>query len=297
MIKTTVICFGEILWDVFPDKKVIGGAPLNVALRLHSFGVPVKIVSSIGQDNLGKEISAYVQKCGLPLDFIQTDEELATGAVTVTLNEAGSASYVINKPVAWDAIELSPELILAVGEAPFFLFGSLAARGAMNRHTLQALLEVANTRIFDVNLRKPDYDISMVYELMQKADVVKLNDEELEEVCVELGCQDTNLNDQIGWLSKISHTKTVCVTKGGEGAVLFFNNKFYENEGFNVEVADTVGAGDSFLATLIKGLLIDQKHPSEALERACAVGALVASKEGANCNISGEEIKQFVQGV
>jgi len=229
----------------------------------------------------------------LSLDFIQKHKALKTGTVFVTLDKKGSASYEISKPVAWDAIHPTSELIGAVKKAPFFVFGSLAARGNYNRMTLQRLLDVANTKIFDVNLRAPHYDISMVYELMQIADFIKMNDEEMEEICDALGCQETDQESQVKWLVQTTDTNTICITKGGDGALLYFENVYYDHDGYKIKVKDTVGAGDSFLATLINELLLEQNSPRASLIKACAVGALVASKEGANCVITQEEITQL----
>ena len=294
MRANQVICFGEILWDVFPQKRIIGGAPLNVALRLHSYNSEVAIISRIGDDQLGSEITAYLTENGMLQEFIQTDKELPTGRVDITLNESGSASYEIQKPVAWDVIEISPQLIEAVKESPFFLFGSLAIRGGFNRETLRRLLLVANTKIFDVNLRSPHYHISMVYELMQQADFIKLNDDELLEVCDVLGCQETEMKNQIEWLLKITNATSVCVTRGDAGALLYHEGEFFEHDGFKVTVVDTVGAGDSFLATLIHYLFLKNLKAAHALEMACGLGALVASKEGANCLISENELQDFI---
>ncbi len=294
MAARQVICFGEILWDVFPDKKVIGGAPLNVTSRLHSFGVPVGIISCIGDDENGSKVLEHLKEWELTKEFVQIHPNLKTGTVSITLDESGSATYVINKPVAWDAIKLTSELISAVKETPFFLFGSLAARGAMNRNTLQALLNVARYPIFDVNLRPPHFDISMVYELMQYSAFIKLNDEELEILCDRLGCEAEKVAEQIQWLATVTKTKGICVTRGANGAVLLIDNQFYDHEGFQVKVRDTVGAGDSFLATLVNELLLKKAAPDEALKNACAVGALVASKEGANCSIDREELERFI---
>jgi fructokinase len=295
MRANQVICFGEILWDVFPQKRIIGGAPLNVALRLHSYNADVAIISRIGDDSMGKEITQYLTQNGLFQELIQLDKKLPTGEVAITLNEGGSAAYEIKKPVAWDAIALSPQLMEAVQEAPFFLFGSLAIRGSFNRETLRRLLPAANTKIFDINLRAPHYHISMVYELMQQSDFIKLNDEELAEVCEALGCQESAMKNQIQWLIKITKAASVCVTRGDAGALLFHESEFYEHDGFGVNVVDTVGAGDSFLATLIHSLLLKKDNPHNALKTACAVGAIVASKEGANCVISEKELQDFIR--
>ncbi|NND63400.1 MAG: carbohydrate kinase [Flavobacteriaceae bacterium] len=290
-----VVCFGEILWDVFPNRRVIGGAPLNVALRLHSFGARTKIVSSIGEDNLGDEVKEYLKQYNFPQDSIHLDPELPTGSVEVSLDESGSASYEIVKPVAWDRITLNEHIIETVESASVFLFGSLALRGRINRNTIASLLQKANYKVFDVNLRPPHYDISMVYELIQQSDFVKLNDEELDEVCKELGGPETDIKAQIQWLEKVTNTKSICVTRGGEGAILKYEDKFYEHPGFKVQVADTVGAGDSFLATLVYQLVLQKNDPDTSLSHACAVGALVASKEGANCEISEEEVLNFLK--
>jgi fructokinase len=295
MDKTQLICFGEILWDIFPHHKVIGGAPLNVALRLHAFNAQVQIISSLGKDEHGEAVLGYLGKQELSKDLIQQHETLETGTVLITLDESGSATYEIRKPVAWDAIALTPAMVAAVKEAPFFLFGSLALRGTYNHSTLRRLLEVANTRIFDVNLRPPYYDISMIYELMQLADFIKLNDEELEEVCAGLGCQETTMELQVAWLVKITKTPSICVTMGDKGALLFYKSKFYDHPGYKVMVNDTVGAGDSFLATLINELFLNENSPQDSLARACAIGALVASKAGANCGISEVEISELME--
>ena len=294
MNDINVICFGEILWDVYPDKRIIGGAPLNVALRLHSYGTEVKIISCIGTDENGKMVHDYLIENNLSQEFIQKHPTLKTGSVVITLDKKGSANYEISKPVAWDAIQLTPALIDAVKMAPFFLFGSLAARGSYNRITLDRLLEIAGTKIFDANLRQPHYDISMIYELMQKADFIKLNNEELEEICSVLGCREKDLESQINWLVQTTNTNSICITKGEDGAILYYKGNFYDHDGYKIKVKDTVGAGDSFLATLINELLVKENSPQAALAKACAVGALVASKEGANCIIDNEEIAQLI---
>ncbi len=291
---TDLICFGEILWDVFPDRKVIGGAPLNVVLRAHSLGARVGIISRLGEDEDGEKALHYIKEQGVSTDWIQKDADLPTGNVQITLDESGSASYVISKPVAWDNIRLSREILHEVREASLFLFGSLALRGLVNRDTISVLLNTSTYKVFDVNLRAPHYDISMIYELMQRSDFVKMNDEELGEICTELGCQETTMKSQILWLEKVSSTCAICVTRGGDGALLYWNNEFYDHPGYKVEVADTVGAGDSFLATLINELLINKHDAPTSLAKACAVGALVASKEGANCEVKEEEIEDLI---
>lgn len=285
------ICYGEILWDVFPDGKTLGGAPLNVALRLQSLDAKVKMISKLGSDNLAEETLNSLADFNFDTSLIQTDKELETGAVLVTLDKGGSASYEIKEPVAWDAIVLTPENKKAVSETDMFIFGSLAARSKTSKITLLALLEFAKYAVFDVNFRKPHYDLQEVLELMNKAQFVKMNEEELEEICSFLDYKNSSFEKNLAFLSKQTNTDTLCVTRGDAGAVLYQNSKLFTHPGYPVKVVDTVGAGDSFLAGLLFQL-IKQQNPEKALAFACALGSLVASKKGANARISEEEIAQ-----
>ena len=293
--KFDIVCFGEVLWDVFPDNAVIGGAPLNVALRCQSLGFNTAMISKVGNDDYGAKILDFLKKRNLSIDFIQKDDQLPTGKVMVNLDEAGTASYKIISPVAWDAIELTDHIKGLVSESKVLVFGSLVCRNEKSRSTLKALINLAAIKVFDVNLRPPDYDLSMLIELMESSDLVKMNSEELREISNYLRLSNLSEEQIIEEIGKRTKTKTICITKGGEGAVLFHEGQFYAQKGFRVKVADTVGAGDSFLATLITELVILKSHPKEALKKACAIGSLVASKSGANPILSGEEILKMIQ--
>ncbi len=294
MSDVQVTCFGEVLWDIFPTHKVIGGAPLNVALRLQSLGVSVAMISSVGDDEIGNDVVEYLRQNSMELSYIQKDSNHPTGQVIVTLNENGSASYRIHKPVAWDTILLNKVNVELVSNSEVFVFGSLVCRESTSKETLFNLIEHANYKVFDANLRPPDYTMKLVNKLMQKADFIKMNDEEIDEICAELGHEKTSLEDQIAFIANDTDTKTICITKGSDGAVLYQNNTFYYNEGYKVVVEDTVGAGDSFLATLITKLLLQSWTPQKSIDYACAVGSLVASKKGANATIAPFEIEEML---
>ena len=289
-----VICFGEVLWDIFPEGEKIGGAPLNVALRLKALGISTSIVSKVGEDQLGQRLIEFVRKQGLETQHIQEDQQFETGKVNVTLDQNGSASYDIAYPTAWDKIKLNPLLEEKVSEADIFLYGSLIARDDVSHQALQRLLSIAPYKVFDVNLRAPHYTKELLIDLMLKADLIKFNDEELDEVSRAMGCSDKTLEEQLTFIAKQTNTKQICVTKGGDGALLFLDNRLYDQKGFKVKVVDTVGAGDSFLATLLEGLL-KEKKPEVALENACAMGAMVASNAGANPKITPEELNHFIE--
>jgi len=292
-MKIKAVCFGEVLWDVFPDKARIGGAPLNVVSRLSATGIETEIISRIGTDQKGKDILAYLKGNNVGTENIQTDATYPTGMVQVTLSNSGSATYEISYPSAWDKIEVSKSSINSVSKADVFIFGSLVCRDEISRNTLFSLLESANYKVFDINLRPPHYQKEVLQQLMQKADFIKFNDEELFEIAAMLGSSFNSLEQNLLFISEKTNTPSICVTKGSHGAVLLSEGKLVYNSGYQIKVKDTVGAGDSFLASLIAKLLT-KENPQKALDYACAVGALVAGSEGANPKLEVEEIKKFM---
>ena len=290
---SNIVCFGEILWDVFSTHKKIGGAPLNVALRAKSFNNDVAMISAIGNDNLGKALLSYLKEHEINTECIQVLKQYKTGEVKVFLDEKGSASYTIDYPCAWDKIELKDSLIETVKASDALVFGSLITRDDISKQTLFELLEYANYKIFDLNLRPPHYTKETLVFLMEKANFIKLNDDELYEVSAFLGSKSSSLEQNIHYIAKTTNTKRICVTKGAHGAVLLYDGLLYYNSGYRIKVVDTVGAGDSFLGTLVSQLL-NKINPQEAIDYACAVGALVAQSEGANPKISKPMIDAFL---
>ena len=151
------VCYGEVLWDVFPTHKKIGGAPLNVALRLQSFGIEVKMISQVGKDPAGKDIKTYLEDQNMPTAHIGVNHEYDTGLVNVELNENGNASYDIIYPCAWDKIPVSEQMLEIVAESNALIFGSLICRDKVSKNTLMQLLDKSKFSVFDVNLRPPIY--------------------------------------------------------------------------------------------------------------------------------------------
>lgn len=289
----TFVCFGEVLWDVFPDHEKIGGAPLNVALRLNSFGDNVAMISAVGNDDLGNQLIGYLNENILTTEYIQVHNEHQTGKVNVTLDSKGSASYEIKYPVSWDYIELNDENVKLAKRSKVFIYGSLVCRNSVSKQTLFKLLDHANFKVFDVNLRAPFYSFELLSELMGKANFVKFNDEELELIAKNLNSGKIRLEDNVKFIAQKFDVSHICVTRGGEGAVLYIDGQFYYNSGYPVKVKDTVGAGDSFLASLVYKIT-NKTNPQDALNFACAVGALVAASEGANPKLSELDIKKMI---
>ena len=284
-----IVCFGEVLWDVFPKHKKIGGAPLNVALRLQSFQNEVALISCLGDDKLGNELLLELQKHRISSLYIQKIKAYKTSTVSISLDKNGSASYFINHPCAWDNIQVNDKLNSLVKSSEAFIFGSLIARSNTSRNTLLKLLTFSKLSVFDVNLRPPHYDINSIQVLMNAANFIKFNDDELKEISMSLGYQSASIEQTILFIAKKTNTTSIAVTLGSKGAILFFEERFFYCKGYQVEVADTDGSGDSFLATLID-VLLKGKDAQLAIDKACAVGALVAKNKGANPVISKVEI-------
>lgn len=291
--KLKAVCFGEILFDIFPTKERIGGAPLNVATRLSSLGIDTEMISKVGDDIKGEELLAYLKANKIRTDNIEKDETHPTGKVKVQLSLSGSATYIIEKPVAWDHITTTDAMLKSVEQADFFVFGSLVCRDEVSRKTLFDLLPKGKYNILDLNLRPPNYSKELLIKLMEYTDFIKFNDDELFEVAEMLGSKYNSLEQNLLFMAVKFPDRTICVTKGRHGAVLMRDKKLYYNSGYKVKVKDTVGAGDSFLGTLIASLM-NGESPQSSLDFACAMGAMVAAHDGANPQLDGETIKYFM---
>jgi fructokinase len=277
-LKYPVVCFGEILWDFLPNGKMPGGAPVNVAYHLKMLGKNPAVISRVGNDELGKELIRLFEKKNIETAFIQTDPVHATGKVLVEIKENHEVEYEIVKPVAWDFIEWNEKLFSIVEKAKYFVFGSLVTRNKESKNTLFKCLEIAQTKVLDINLRPPHFDKKILKELFEKADILKLNVAELRQISSWYNDYN-NDEERIKSLKEKFGIETIIVTKGSAGAILYINDLFYYHPGYHVSVVDTVGSGDSFLSAIISKLL-DQASSEETLDFANAVGAFVSSKAG-----------------
>jgi fructokinase len=274
-----VLCVGELLWDALPAGLFLGGAPFNVACYLSAAGVPTTMVSRVGADRLGEEAVRRAQRYGVGTDLVQVDPTLPTGFVGATIDESGQPTYVIEDAVAWDAIEASDVLLARAGRARAIVFGSLAQRHATTRRTIERLWEGSALQVFDINLRPPFEDRDVIRGSLQRADVVKVNREELHRLASWFELPNGDRESASALSGKFS-CPVVCVTRGAAGAGLWRDDTWTEHEGFKVEVRDTVGAGDAFLAVLLAGLLSGADSET-LLKNANRIGADVASRAGA----------------
>ncbi|PRY05708.1 fructokinase [Pontibacter ummariensis] len=292
LTEKLIFSFGESLWDCLPDGRQPGGAPMNIALHLHRLGAPVRLISRIGEDALGQELADYLRQHSLHLDFLQTDPIHPTGTVAVTLAENGDAAYDIVQPVAWDFI--AEEAALQAVEQNMIVYSSLASRNETSRNTLLHLLPRTSFRAFDLNLRPPFYDQELIETLGRKADLLKMNGEEFALLKAWYGAKDVSAEEALKKISTALENPMICVTAGSEGAWLLQEGQVYFQPAFKVQVKDTIGAGDAFLAALLKQLL-ESAPPQQCLQYACAVGAFVASKEGANPAYTPQDIDAMLR--
>ena len=289
----SIVCFGEALWDMLPQGAQPGGAPMNVAIHLKKQGINPWLVSRIGKDGLGKDLEQFLLNSGLDLLYLQRDDLLPSGKVKVHLDVNKNALYEICEPAAWDNIQLTGNLIKLAAKADLIVFGSLASRNETTRKTLLHLL--GNTRalkLLDVNLRPPFNKRDLVEPLLFRAEFIKMNEEELEEIAKwnDMSGSETEL---VRRLSVYYSCPYICITRGAKGALFWFRGQIVQHQGFNVKAVDTVGAGDGFLAALIAKL--SEQYPVEkALEFACATGAFIASQSGAVPSYSKNNIECLI---
>ncbi len=280
-----ILCFGEILWDFLPKGLFPGGAPFNVGYHLHQLGQPVELLSGIGRDKLGDELVRRLDNWGISKEGITFHAGLPTGTVVANTGPNGDATYTITPSVAWDQVLISEDIVRLAIHARAVVFGSLALRSPVNRTTLDRLFQVMPKtawRVFDVNLRTPHDDLGLVRNLAGRTTLLKLNAEEAARIV--LNSESEEPGSEEGLARTLAHDKgcrIVCITAAERGAGLLIDDQWFWETGQKVNVVDTVGAGDAFLARLLSHLLMEDTSPAEALASACRHGEWVASEFGA----------------
>ena len=285
MTRPTILCFGEILWDFLPEGLFPGGAPFNVSYHLHQLDTDVRLLSGIGRDTLGDELLRRLKHWGIRTDLLAIHQDLPTGTVIASLSESGDAKYEITPSVAWDQITVAEDATRAAVGAHAVVYGSLAQRTPFNRAALERLFSVLPAeawRVFDVNLRAPHDDLDLVRDLAASATLLKLNADEAARIVLGADREEPGSEEALARaLAQDRDTRIVCITAASRGAGLLIDGTWHWEDGQPVEVADTIGAGDAFLARLLSHLLIGDRSPAEALISACRHGEWVASQRGA----------------
>jgi fructokinase len=294
--KRIIVGLGELLWDLLPGGRQLGGAPANFAYFTNLLGDRGVVASRVGEDELGREAAARLRQLGSSADYLQYDPAHFTGTAQVAVDSAGQPKFEIVQPVAWDFLQWTPAWKQLAERADAVCFGSLAQRSPASRETIQQFLRSTRPqalRVFDVNLRPPFYSAEVLAESLPLAHVIKLNLDELPVVARLLRIPFTGERAAAEALLRRG-ARLVCVTRGACGSLLVSEQGADEHPGFSVAVADTVGAGDSFTAALVHHYLLGASLV-EMNESANRVGAWVASQVGATPTPQGGNLESALK--
>tara|TARA_Y100000591_G_scaffold331324_1_gene364880 strand:- start:767 stop:1648 length:882 start_codon:yes stop_codon:yes gene_type:complete len=289
-----IICFGEVLWDVYTDKIEIGGAPFNVYHRLHSFGLNANFISSIGKDELGNNIINYFKNHNLNTNFLNIDKYHKTGQVLVTL-KSGEPNYNILENVAWDYIPFKKDYLKNYDGFDCIVYGSLGIRNDISFMTLKRLLSFSKFKIFDLNLRQNFYSKSKVKYLLNESDFLKINMEELLKLAIIFKLKYSHIERLIESIYLMFNLKFICVTNGSINSTIYDGNNFITIDSFKVKSIDNLGAGDNFLACFINEFFVKKNGIKNSLKIASAYGALATTKIGASPSIKPNEINRILK--
>ncbi len=285
-----IVGLGEVLWDVFPDGAELGGAPGNFAMHVNSLGMEGIVVSSIGKDSLGGKAKKIFDE--RDLKYLLTERDEPTGTVIVELDDEGKATYDFTKDSAWDYIDLSDEALTLAKECSGVCFGSLGQRSEISRNSIYKFLESTKEsciKVFDINIREDYYSKEIIEGSLKHATVLKLNDEELP-LIIDMFNLPTDEDSALKLIKDLYELDLVILTMGADGSRLYrseTDNSFIIPE--KTKVVDTVGAGDSFTATVVVGL-IKGDSLDDINKNANRVAAYVCTQKGGTPDLSSLEL-------
>lgn len=278
------LSFGEILWDIINEKPYIGGAPFNLSAHLAKMGLHSSIISSVGNDELGNEALNFLEKLDINKKFVDLKEDIPTGKVLVEFTKNNEPSYKIIENTAWDNINPEKDSLNEIlkNEWDVFCFGTLAQRSESNRNLLYYILDNIKSKhiFYDVNLRQNYYEKAWIEYSFSYASIVKVNDEEADFLSNYIFGKKLSYEEFAKQLEKKFNTKIICITRGAEGVLIYHKGELNNIPGEKVDVADTVGAGDSFSAAFLFACL-SGKSPKNAAQFAIKVASFVSSCYGA----------------
>jgi fructokinase len=281
-MKYKILGIGEVLWDLLPTGPQLGGAPANFAFHARALGAEASLVSRIGDDSWGRKILDRFRRRGLPTEGIAVDSAAPTGTVSVRISSDGQPQFTIAENVAWDRIEADPAALALASAADALCFGSLAQRSSESRNGIRRLVAAAPLnalRVFDINLRQNYYSAEVVSASLKLANVLKINEGELEVLAGMLELPGET-EERIRRLAVGYELSVVALTRGDRGSLLYRNGQWSDHPGISTRVEDTVGAGDAFTAAMIVNLLAGRSL-DEINRRANEVAAYVCAHRGA----------------
>lgn len=296
-MENKIVAFGELVWDIFGEEKVLGGAPANFIFRINTFGDKGILLSRVGIDEMGREALKRIVELGISNENVQIDPVFPTGTVHVTVDTDGRPDYSILKDVAFDHIECTAEALKIIRDADCLCFGTLVQRYGISKNTLRELIREAPkpVKFLDIKLRKDCYTKSIIENSLQYADILRLKENELYSLKNELGLFAYESKGLAKELIAEYGLDMVLVTKGRNGAFVLDKEKnYYEDPGYYIELVDTVGSGVAFSAGFMHYYLTG-KGIGESLRFGNAAGALTAATHGATKFIAKSKILDFIK--
>jgi fructokinase len=295
-----IVGIGELLWDLLPSGPRAGGAPFNFAFHCQQLGHPAVIASRVGDDHLGRQLRDEVRRLGLSDEFIQTDPTHRTGTVEVGVDSAGQPTYTITDDVAWDYLEWREDFYALIRSARTVCFGTLAQRTHLTRQTLHRFVASSRSNrstICDLNLRHPFADEETIKKSIRLADILKLNEGELDQV---RGCYDSVRRMEHLYRNDAARRRRsilcgldlalLCITRGERGCSIWTFDEEIDVAGIPIQAVDTVGAGDAFTAGLLTQMF-EGKSLAQAAHFANAFAGLVASRAGGTPTVERAEVE------
>ena len=280
-MKRYIVGLGEALWDVLPEGKKLGGAPANFAYHAAQFGLDTIAISALGEDKLAEETIDALKEHNL--NYLMPRVPYPTGTVQVTLTGDGIPTYDIKENVAWDNIPLTDEMLEIAKNARAVCFGSLAQRNVVSRENIHKFLDATPddcVKIFDINLRQQFYSKEVIKESLKRCNILKINDEELVLIGRMFGYPGLDIENKCWLILGKYNLDMLVLTCGTNGSYVFTPGQMSFQETPKVEVADTVGAGDSFTGSFV-GSILNGKPVPEAHKTAVQVSAFVCTQNGA----------------
>lgn len=287
---------GELIWDLLPTGKRLGGAPSNFAYLARLLGNRSAVASRVGDDALGRDARRRLASAGVVTDYLQVDQEHPTGTVGVEIDSRGEPHFRINENSAWDYLELTTAWEELAASSDAVCFGTMGQRNPHAREAISRFLELTRPealRLFDVNLRHSFFTPEMLSRSLAAATVVKLNEEELSLASLMLNLPETDQLSQCRQLVSLYGLELVAITRGARGSLLVTDSDAAEHEGYNVRVADTIGCGDAFAAALAH-CRIRNRSLDETGRAANRIGAWVATCSGATPDAEAATIEKII---
>ena len=292
-----VVAFGEVVWDILPNGKVLGGTPTNLVFRCNSFNEEGYLLSRVGDDVLGNEALDNLKELNISDENVQIDGEFPTGTVHITFEDNYDPRYNVTPDVAFDHIEFSAEALKLVRDADCLFYGLLPQRFGISKNTLRELIKESPDSIhfFDLKLFEHFFNAKVVENLLEGSNIVRIKEKEIGFLSRELGLNDENLTVFSSELSKKYKIDLILVTRGGNGVFAFHNKKgaFYDS-GYNIEVVDNIGSGMAFCAGFLINYL-NGKSIQQALKFGNAAGALNTTKRGATSYFNKKNVLDFIR--